>query len=71
MLTMSVVAALLLGASACAHNVRPWQREHQARMQRQLDQRAPSVRSFEEHMWTVREGAAGGNGKAGGGCGCN
>lgn len=40
-------------------------------VQEQLDEQGAAARDFERHMWDVREGAAGGTGKAGGGCGCN
>jgi len=41
-----------------------------ARIEKQLDTEAPQ-RSYDAKMWSVREGASGGSGKAGGGCGCN
>ncbi|HTM19562.1 MAG TPA: DUF4266 domain-containing protein [Kofleriaceae bacterium] len=71
MTRLLIAAALLALAGGCAAHVKPWQREQQARMQKQLDQRCSAIRDFEDHMWAVREGAAGGTGKAGGGCGCN
>lgn len=71
MLRTLIALALLTGTSACASTVRPWEREQQARMQKQLDERGAAMRDYEEHMWAVREGATGGSGKAGGGCGCN
>jgi hypothetical protein len=69
--------ATLLGAffvssvilAGCSH-VRPWQREQMARIEKQLDGDAAG-KAYEAKMWSVREGAAGGMGKAGGGCGCN
>ncbi len=63
---------ILFGASlfaGCSH-VRPWQREHMARIEKQLDSDVVQ-RSYEAKMWSVREGASGGTGNAGGGCGCN
>jgi len=65
-----IVTALSLGLLACTH-VRPYQREQHARIQKQMDERGTPIEEFEAHVWQVREGAAGGNGKAGGGCGCN
>lgn len=61
--------ALALALGGCA-SVKPWQRENLARIEKELD-RDGAARSFEAHMWMVREGAAGGSGKPGGGCGCN
>jgi uncharacterized protein YceK len=66
-----IALALLAGLVGCGGTVRPWQRGQQARMQKQLDERGSAMRDFEQHMWSVREGATGGTGKAGGGCGCN
>lgn len=60
---------LLLVAPGCAH-VKPWQKEHMAKMKKHVDDGA-RARAFEAKMWMVREGAAGGSGKPGGGCGCN
>jgi len=61
--------ALLLLVSACAP-VRPWQREDLARRTMVNDQE-PGEARFDEHQHASREGAAGGTGQAGGGCGCN
>ncbi|MBI2893435.1 MAG: DUF4266 domain-containing protein [Deltaproteobacteria bacterium] len=57
----------LLGG--CGH-VRPWEREGLARIDACLDgDRAR--KAYEAHLWMVRDGAMGGTGTAGGGCGCN
>ena len=56
-------------AVGCSH-VRPWQREQMARIEKQLDGDSAG-KAYEAKMWSVREGSAGGTGKAGGGCGCN
>ncbi len=56
-------------AVGCAR-VKPWQRGNLARIERCVERDA-SARAYEAHMWMVREGAAGGYGKPGGGCGCN
>lgn len=69
----TVLAALaLLGAGAlagCAH-VQPWEREDLAAMERSADREA-AARGYQAHFWMVREGALGGTGEPGGGCGCN
>lgn len=59
--------ALVVGASAC---VKPYQRELLAKpiMAIQPD---PFEALLDQHMLEAREGAAGGFGSAGGGCGCN
>ena len=69
-LALAVALALSFAAtSGCAH-VRPWEREDLARIEKQLDGHESS-RSYESHMWMVREGSLGGSGQPGGGCGCN
>ena len=68
---------LLLGASlasgGCATSkwtVRPHQRELLADRIMQMDAE-PQERAAEEHILSNREGAVGGSGTSGGGCGCN
>jgi hypothetical protein len=61
------------GASGCATSkwtVKPHQRELLADPIMQLDA-DPQERSAEEHVLANREGAIGGTGTSGGGCGCN
>ena len=72
-----VALLLLLGASlasgGCAVSkwtVRPHQRELLADRIMQLDAE-PQERAAEEHILSNREGAIGGSGTSGGGCGCN
>jgi hypothetical protein len=71
--TRSAIAALasawLVGAAGCAR-VRPHQREHLSRRAMIADQEAGEAR-FQQHARGAREGADGGTGEAGGGCGCN
>jgi len=50
--------------------VRPHQRELLADRIMQLDAE-PQERAAEEHILSNREGAVGGTGTSGGGCGCN
>ncbi len=56
-------------ATGCA-NVQPWEKEFLATpaMRFDSDKEENSVR---EHFLQTREGAAGGFGVSGGGCGCN
>jgi Domain of unknown function (DUF4266) len=68
-----VLAALGLGGGGCAVSkwtVRPHQRELLADRIMQLDAEQQE-RAAEEHILSNREGAVGGNGTSGGGCGCN
>jgi hypothetical protein len=66
---MLLVLAAALGAPACAR-VRPYEREHLARRSMTSD-RQPGDTRFDQHARGSREGADGGTGEAGGGCGCN
>lgn len=64
--------ALLCGVlffAGCAR-VKPYQREHLSRRSMTADRDAAEDR-FEQHLRGSREGADGGSGKPGGGCGCN
>ncbi len=63
-----LLVALLAGAGCAA--VKPWQREDLARPAMVADQPAGDER-FQQHSRGAREGAEGGSGAPGGGCGCN
>jgi hypothetical protein len=68
---MTRVAGLLalIALAGCA-TVKPWEREHLARSAMIADQARGEAR-FQQHARGAREGADGGTGDAGGGCGCN
>jgi len=57
--------------SACSnHPVQAWQKQDLARPEMQFEA-VSTHRSFEEHFYFSKEGSSGGEGFAGGGCGCN
>ena len=60
-----------LGISACAHKppVKAWQRANLAKRAMKFDDGLEG--RFKQHMFSAREGAEGGYGDVGGGCGCN
>ncbi len=68
-----LVAVALAGSVGvgCAHPspVRPWQSEHLAKRPMRFDDGLETM--FRQHLFYAREGAFGGYGDAGGGCGCN
>ncbi len=67
----AVVFALLAGGcSVSKWTVKPHQRELLSDRIMQLDAQQQE-RMAEEHVLSNREGAIGGTGTAGGGCGCN
>jgi hypothetical protein len=65
--------ALLAGAAGCSGVepwVKPYERENLADPIMAWD-RDPVSSSYMRHVYEAREGARGGGGAAGGGCGCN
>ncbi len=65
----STLAALAILLGGCAH-VAPYEREHLATPA--MDGSRETVESrFRAHVHDSREGATGGTGSTGGGCGCN
>lgn len=64
------VASLCALAAGCVHpTVKPWQREHLAKRAMSFDDGLEA--RFRQHLFSSREGADGGYGTVGGGCGCN
>jgi hypothetical protein len=64
-----LLGVLSVGASGCVV-VKPYQREVLARRYMQFHD-DPDEETLDLHMLEAREGATGGYGSAGGGCGCN
>ena len=65
--------ALLIGLTACGGIepwVKPYERDRLADPIMALDA-DPVSSSYIQHVYEAREGARGGEGAAGGGCGCN
>ena len=62
----------LLAASACSSvkPVQPWERGYLSEPGMQWDAK-PREAKLEGHVYTSKEASSGGNGAAGGGCGCN
>ena len=69
-IALVLVALLFGGCSLSKWTVKPHQRELLADKIMQLDA-DQQERSAEEHVLANREGAIGGTGTSGGGCGCN
>lgn len=70
MISRSVIALLALVALGGCATVSPYQREYLARpaMDPSWEEGASGFRA---HVFDSREGATGGHGSTGGGCGCN
>lgn len=67
---VAMIASLGLAASSGCLAVRPHERQHLARRSMTADRGKGEVRS-DQHRAGSREGAEGGTGEPGGGCGCN
>jgi hypothetical protein len=68
-----VLVALLAGAAGCSNFepwVKPYERDRLADPIMALD-KDPVSSAYILHVYEAREGARGGEGAAGGGCGCN
>jgi hypothetical protein len=63
------LVSLAVLAPACA-TVRPYEREHMSRAAMSFEAEIGET-SFRAHVHDSREGATGGHGSTGGGCGCN
>jgi hypothetical protein len=68
-LRLAFVLALCASAGGCAH-VPPYAREQLTAPGMESESEAEEER-FRSHVYDAREGAAGGHGSTGGGCGCN
>ena len=62
-----LLLTLLVGACA---PVQPWERGRLAQPRMALDE-DPMLASISAHIYDSKEASSGGNGPAGGGCGCN
>ncbi len=70
---VSATVALLCATAACSGVepwVKPYERDRLADPIMALDM-DPVATAYEHHVYESREGARGGMGSAGGGCGCN
>lgn len=66
-----VISLLLLNLPACSSlGVEPWQRDVLSRADMQFEGNALST-TFSQQFYYSKEGSSGGQGFAGGGCGCN
>jgi hypothetical protein len=65
-----LTALLLLGGCAVEPWVKPYERDRIADPIMSFD-RDPVSSAYMHHVYEAREGARGGTGSAGGGCGCN
>ena len=70
LLVLSLPAVVALSSGCGRHAVRPDEKEHLAdRIMR--DDVDPTETAVDQHVFSNREGSAGGGAAGGGGCGCN
>jgi hypothetical protein len=67
---MLAFLALAQGLFGCATTIAPWERGLLAKSKMKMDPDGQAVQ-LEQHVYEYREGASGGYGSVGGGCGCN
>lgn len=65
-----MLLSLFFTGCATLERVQPWEREVLADPIMQLEPDSQEA-ALDEHIFSTREGSAGGYGAAGGGCGCN
>ena len=70
LLLVMISLAALSGCSPIEPWVKPYERDHLADPIMLLDANPVST-NYINHVYEAREGARGGEGSAGGGCGCN
>ncbi len=68
-LFLIAMGSLALAGAGCA-TVEPWDRGTMADYTMRAD-RDPLAETYYDHVYFTREGASGGKGVGGGGCGCN
>ena len=69
--TIGVAAAALLFCAGCSSmGVEPWERDILAREDMLMEADSLDL-AFDEHIYFSKEASSGGQGFAGGGCGCN
>ncbi len=61
---------LLFVLSGCVHPVSSWEKGTLAKDTMREDGGNPAKMKFNEHIFISKEGAKGGSGVSGGGCGC-
>jgi len=69
-LKLTIASAILAATLTSCVRVKPYQRATLSKRSMTADKDASEAR-FEQHAKGSREGADGGTGEAGGGCGCN
>ncbi|CAA6815791.1 MAG: Unknown protein [uncultured Sulfurovum sp.] len=70
-LTILALSALLFMGCSMTKEVKPWEKGNLAKPIMQFEGLHPLVAKFDAHVYFSKEAARGGNGVAGGGCGCN
>jgi hypothetical protein len=70
LLALTLATALLLAGCATMQAPKPWEKDRLAKPEMQFGA-DPLDSKQTQHIYQSKEGASGGNGVGGGGCGCN
>jgi Domain of unknown function (DUF4266) len=70
LLALAITAMPALGGCAAMQAPKPWEKDRLARPEMRFDA-DPLDSKGAQHIYQSKEGASGGNGVGGGGCGCN
>jgi len=70
-LKLIISICILAVFSGCVKDVKPWEKETLAKAAMKESGTNPLAKKYHEHIYFSKEATRGGNGVAGGGCGCN
>jgi hypothetical protein len=70
LLIFGLMLSMLVGSGCSSMGVKPWERGALSKDDMLMDADAIDL-AFDEHIYFSKEASSGGQGFAGGGCGCN
>ncbi len=70
LLTLGLTLSILVGTGCSSMGVKPWERGQLSKDDMLMDADAIDL-ALDEHIYFSKEASSGGQGFAGGGCGCN
>ena len=71
MKTVIMILLALFFLNGCVQEVKPWEKDTLAKDTMKEGGNNNLIKKYEEHIYFSNEASKGGNGVAGGGCGCN
>lgn len=70
LLILTMILPILIGTGCSSMGVKPWERSQLSQDDMLMDADAIDL-ALDEHIYFSKEASSGGQGFAGGGCGCN